>query len=63
MEMAGEPAAVRRKSARLYRELIFRYPELPELGDRGWSYEIVPASCGDAACEDDVRLHLVRWGR
>ena len=44
--MAGEPAPARRKSARLDREPIFLYLELD---DRGWSYEIVPASCGDAA--------------
>jgi hypothetical protein len=47
-------------TARLDREPIFLYPELD---DRGGSFEIVPASCGDAACEDEVRLRLVRWGR
>jgi hypothetical protein len=35
----------------------------PELDDRGWSYEIVPVSCGDMACDDDVRLRLVSWCR
>lgn len=43
----------------LDREPIFLYPELE---DRGWAHEIVPATCGDAACEDDVKLRLVRWG-
>ena len=46
--------------AHLNREPIFLYPELD---DRGWSYEIIPPSCGDAACEDDVRLRLSRWSR
>lgn len=41
-------------------EPIFLYPELD---DRGWSYEIISASCGDPACADDVKLQLVRWGR
>lgn len=41
----------------LDREPIFLYPELE---DRGWSHEIIAASCGDPACEDEVRLHLVR---
>jgi hypothetical protein len=41
----------------LDREPIFLYPELD---DRGWSHEIVAAACGDPACEDEVRLHLVR---
>lgn len=31
--------------------------------DYGWSYEIVPASGGDADCEDAERFRLVRWGR
>ena len=47
-------------TARLDHEPIFLYPELD---DRGWTYQIIPASCGDAACEDEVRLRLVRWGR
>jgi hypothetical protein len=46
--------------AHLDDEPIFLYPELD---DRGWSYEIVAADCGDPACEDDVKLQLVRWGR
>ncbi len=41
----------------LDREPIFLYPELD---DRGWSYEIVAAACGDPACEDEVRLQLIR---
>lgn len=41
----------------LDREPIFLYPELD---DRGWSHELVAASCGDPACEDEVRLRLVR---
>jgi hypothetical protein len=41
----------------LDREPIFLYPELD---DRGWSHEIVPAACGDPACEDEIRLRLVR---
>lgn len=56
---SGEVDAV--LTARLDREPIFFL--YPELDDRGWSYEIVSASCGDAACEDEVRLRLVRWGR
>ncbi len=32
----------------------------PELDDRGWSHEIVPDSCGDEACESNVKLRLVR---
>jgi hypothetical protein len=55
---SGEADAV--LIAHLDCEPIFLYPELD---DRGWSYEIIPASCGDAACEDDIRLHLVRWRR
>jgi hypothetical protein len=39
---------------------IFLYPELD---DCGRSFEIVPASCGNAACEDDERPRLVRWER
>jgi hypothetical protein len=35
----------------------------PELDDRGWSYEIIAAECGDPACAEDVKLRLVRWGR
>jgi hypothetical protein len=46
--------------AHLDREPIFLYPELD---DRGWSYEIIPAFCGDATCEETVRLCLVRWRR
>ncbi|MCC6888349.1 MAG: DUF2249 domain-containing protein [Hyphomicrobiales bacterium] len=41
----------------LDREPIFLYPELD---DRGWSHELVPATCGDPECEDEVRLRLVR---
>lgn len=43
--------------AHLDREPIFLYPELDE---RGWSHEILPSQCGDAACEHEVRLQLVR---
>jgi len=32
----------------------------PELDDRGWTHEIVSAHCDDPACNDDVRLKLVR---
>jgi Uncharacterized conserved protein (DUF2249) len=32
----------------------------PELDDRGWTHEIVPAHCDDPSCNDDVRLKLVR---
>ena len=38
-------------------EPIFLYPELD---DRGWSHDIVAPSCGDAACEDEVQLRVVR---
>ena len=55
---SGEANAV--LIAHLDREPIFLYPELD---DRGWSYEIIAASCGDPACEEDVKLRLVRWGR
>lgn len=41
----------------LDREPIFLYPELD---DRGWSHEIAAAACGDPACEDEVRLRLIR---
>jgi len=41
----------------LDREPIFLYPELD---DRGWDHEVVSATCGDPACEDEVRLRLVR---
>jgi hypothetical protein len=43
--------------AHLDREPIFLYPELDE---RGWSYEMLPSECGDASCEHEVRLQLVR---
>lgn len=43
--------------AHLDREPIFLYPELDE---RGWSYETLPTECGDASCEHEVRLQLVR---
>ncbi len=45
--------------AHLDREPIFLYPELD---DRGWSHEIVPA-CGGGDCADEVRLRMVRWGK
>jgi hypothetical protein len=41
----------------LDREPIFLYPELD---DRGWSHELVTPSCGDPACEDEVRLRIMR---
>jgi hypothetical protein len=41
----------------LDREPIFLYPELD---DRGWSYELAASSCGGPACQDEVRLRLVR---
>jgi hypothetical protein len=41
----------------LDQEPLFLYPELDE---RGWSHEVVSSSCGDPACDDDVRLRLVR---
>ena len=43
----------------LDREPIFIYPELEE---RGWSHEILQSECGDPACDEDVKLRLVRWG-
>jgi hypothetical protein len=43
--------------AHLDREPIFLYPELDE---RGWSYEMLPSECGDADCNHEVRLQLVR---
>ena len=46
--------------AHLDREPIFLYPELDE---RGWSYELMPSSCGEASCADEVRLRLVRWAK
>jgi hypothetical protein len=51
-----ESGEVSSLTAHLDREPIFLYPELDE---RGWSYEILP-SCGDAACEHEVRLLIVR---
>lgn len=44
-------------TAHLDRDPIFLYPELD---DRGWSYEILPSACGDADCEHEIRLRLVR---
>jgi hypothetical protein len=41
----------------LDREPVFLYPELD---DRGWSYELLPGSCGSHDCEHEVRLRLVR---
>jgi hypothetical protein len=41
----------------LDREPIFLYPELE---DRGWSHELLAATCGDPACEDEVRLRVTR---
>jgi len=41
----------------LDREPIFLYPELD---DRGWSYEMLPGSRDDAACDGDVNVRLVR---
>jgi len=35
-------------------------PLYPELDDRGWTHEVIASSCGDAACEHEVRLKLVR---
>jgi hypothetical protein len=32
----------------------------PELDDRGWVYELLPPECGDASCDDEVRLRLTR---
>ncbi len=31
-----------------------------ELDDRGWVHEILASDCGDAACEEEVRLRLTR---
>lgn len=30
----------------------------PELDERGWTHEMLPADCGKAACTDEVRLRL-----
>jgi len=44
--------------AHLDREPIFLYPELDE---RGWCYKIVPPPLrGEAGCEDEVMLRIVR---
>ena len=43
--------------AHLDREPIFLYPELV---DRGWNHEILPA-CGESDCADEVKLRIVRW--
>lgn len=43
--------------AHLDREPIFLYPELD---DRGWAHEIMPSACGEPACDNEVRLQLVR---
>jgi hypothetical protein len=43
--------------AHLDREPIFLYPELD---DRGWSHEVVEASCGEPGCGDGVRVRIVR---
>jgi Uncharacterized conserved protein (DUF2249) len=45
--------------AHLDREPIFLYPELD---DRGFSHELVPA-CGGGECADEVKLRMVRWTR
>ena len=45
--------------AHLDREPIFLYPELDE---RGWSYELIPSSCGSPDCDDNVTLRMERWG-
>jgi hypothetical protein len=42
------------------REPIFLYPEL---ADRGWTYEVEPASCGGPDCGDTVKVRLVRLMR
>ena len=44
--------------AHLDREPIFLYPELV---DRGWNHEIVPSTCGEPDCADEVKLRIVRW--
>ena len=44
--------------AHLDREPIFLYPELD---DRGFSHEIVPACGGD--CTDEVKVRIARWTR
>jgi hypothetical protein len=41
----------------LDQEPIFLYPELD---DRGWTHEMLPASCGDADCGHGVQLRLTR---
>jgi Uncharacterized conserved protein (DUF2249) len=43
--------------AHLDREPIFLYPELD---DRGWSYELIEATCGNHHCEDEVKVRLLR---
>ena len=43
--------------AHLDREPIFLYPELD---DRGWAHEVLPSACGEANCEHEVRLRIVR---
>jgi hypothetical protein len=32
----------------------------PELDDRGWTHEVLPADCDKAARADEVRLRLTR---
>jgi hypothetical protein len=44
-------------TAHLDREPIFLYPELD---DRGWSYEVLPSACGEADCEHEVRIRMMR---
>ncbi len=41
----------------LDQEPIFLYPEL---GDRGWTHEMMSEGCGDEACQHGVRLRLTR---
>jgi hypothetical protein len=43
--------------AHLDREPIFLYPEL---GDRGWSHEVMEPQCGEPGCRDGVRVRIVR---
>jgi hypothetical protein len=43
--------------AYLDREPIFLYPELNE---RGWAFEILPAADGTSSAENEVRLRMVR---